>query len=116
MAALDPLDKEILMQILTEPRNALVRQYKKLLGLDGVDLHFTYGAIESIAEQALKSKTGARGLRTVIEELLLETMFEVPSRKDVAKVVINADVARNGRSPLLVTKSEAPDERQQETA
>ena len=116
VAALDPLDKEILMQILTEPRNALVRQYKKLLGLDGVDLHFTYGAIESIAEQALKSKTGARGLRTVIEELLLETMFEVPSRKDVAKVVINADVARNGRSPLLVTKSEAPDERQQETA
>ena len=116
VAALDPLDKDILMQIMTEPRNALVRQYKKLLGLDGVELHFTNGAIKSIAEQALESKTGARGLRTVIEELLLETMFEIPSRKDVAKVVVNADVARNGRDPLLVTKSEAPDEPQQETA
>ncbi len=116
VAALDQLDKEALKQILTEPRNALVRQYKRLLGLDEVELHFTQGAIDSIAEKALEGKTGARGLRTVIEDLLLHTMFEVPSRKDVTKVVLNADVVRNGRQPLLVTKGEVAVESQQESA
>ena len=116
VATLDQLDKEALRQILTEPRNALVRQYKRLLALDDVELHFTQGAIDAIAGRALESSTGARGLRTVIEELLLETMFEIPSRHDVTKVVLNADVVRNRRQPLLVTKGEAPVESQQESA
>lgn len=116
VAALDKLDKDALRQILTEPRNALVRQYKRLLGLDKVELHFTQGAIEAIAEKALETKTGARGLATVIEEVLLDTMFEIPSRPDITRVVVNADVVRNGREPLLVTKGEAPVESQQESA
>ena len=116
VAALDQLDKDALKRILTEPRNALVRQYKRLLGLDEVELHFTHGAIDSIAEKALETKTGARGLRTVIEDLLLNTMFEIPSRQDVTKVVLNADVVRNGRQPLLVTKGETRAEPRQESA
>ena len=116
VAALDQLDKDALKRILTEPRNALVRQYKRLLGLDEVELHFTHGAIDSIAEKALETKTGARGLRTVIEDLLLNTMFEIPSRQDVTKVVLNADVVRNGRQPLLVTKGETQAEPRQESA
>ena len=116
VAALDQLDKDTLKLILTEPRNALERQYKRLLALDEVELHFTEGAIDSIAEKALETKTGARGLRTVIEDLLLNTMFEIPSRQDVTKVVLNADVVRNRRQPLLVTKSEPQAEPRQETA
>ncbi|MCY3800223.1 MAG: ATP-dependent Clp protease ATP-binding subunit ClpX [Chloroflexi bacterium] len=116
VAALDQLDKDTLKLILTEPRNALVRQYKRLLALDEVELHFTEGAIDSIAEKALETKTGARGLRTVIEDLLLNTMFEIPSRQDVTKVVLNADVVRNRRQPLLVTKSEPQAEPRQESA
>ena len=116
VAALDQLDKDALKRILTEPRNSLVRQYKRLLGLDEVELHFTHGAIDSIAEKALETKTGARGLRTVIEDLLLNTMFEIPSRQDVTKVVLNADVVRNGRQPLLVTKGETQAEPRQESA
>ena len=116
VAALDQLDQDALRRILIEPRNALVRQYKRLLALDEVELHFTDGAIDSIAEKALETKTGARGLRTVIEDLLLNTMFEIPSRQDVTKVVLNADVVRNGRQPLLVTKGETQPKPRRESA
>ena len=87
IASVNKLDQEALVQILTEPRNALVKQYQKLFELDGVELEFTDDAIQAIADQALERGTGARGLRAIIEEVLLHVMYDVPSRGDVAKVV-----------------------------
>ena len=86
------LDREALLQILIEPRNALVKQYQRLFELDGVELDFEREALEAIADQAILRQTGARGLRAIMEEVLLSVMYEVPSRKDVARVVINRDV------------------------
>lgn len=85
------LDRDALMQVLTEPRNALVKQYQKLFELDGVELEFTDEALGEIADQALKRGTGARGLRAILEEVLLNVMYDVPSRSDVAKVVVTEE-------------------------
>jgi ATP-dependent Clp protease ATP-binding subunit ClpX len=95
------------MRILTEPKNALVKQYQKLFHLDRAELTFTDDALEATADAALKQKTGARGLRTVIEEVLLDIMFELPSRSDVKKVLIDADTIANHVPAKLVTRSEA---------
>jgi ATP-dependent Clp protease ATP-binding subunit ClpX len=100
---IDPLDKTTLVRILTEPKNSLVRQYQKLMSLDDVELVFTDDALEAAAERALDFKTGARGLRTVIEERLLDVMFEIPSRDDVQKCIVNAETIRNNQQPLLVS-------------
>ncbi len=116
VAALHELDKKALTRILTEPRNALTRQYQKLLGLDHVELQFTRGALQLVAERAMTMKIGARGLRTVLEELLLDVMYLVPSRPDVTKIVINADSVRNKIPPLLVTRSKKSMEDEAETA
>ncbi len=102
----DPLRKEDLVHILTEPKNSIVRQYQKIFALDKVELVFTQDALEAASEEALKRKTGARGLRTIIEETLLDVMYEIPSRSDVKKCVINADTILRKTSPILVTKSE----------
>ena len=104
--ALDSLDKEALIRILTEPKNAIVKQYQKFLQLDRVELVFSTDALEAAAESALKQKTGARGLRTIIEEVLLDIMYEIPSRSDVKKVIINGDVISAHNKPLLVTRGE----------
>jgi ATP-dependent Clp protease ATP-binding subunit ClpX len=104
--SLDSLDKEALIRILTEPKNAIIKQYQKLLQLDRVELSFTNDALEAAAENALKQKTGARGLRSIIEDVLLDVMYEIPSRADVKKVVINGDVIAHHHKPLLVTRSE----------
>src|SRR6201996_6852357 len=98
------LDREALIQILTEPRNALVKQYKRLFELDGVDLEFTQDALEAIADQAIHRGTGARGLRAIMEEVLQGVMYEVPSRKDVARVVITADVVLSNVNPTLIPR------------
>src|ERR1700729_2782590 len=98
------LDREALIQILTEPRNAFVKQYKRLFELDGVDLEFTQDAIEAIADQALLRGTGARGLRAIMEEVLLSVMFEVPSRKDVERVVITGEAVLENVTPTLVPR------------
>ncbi len=103
IVTLDALDKETLIKILTEPRNALVKQYKKLLELDGVDLEFMDDALDAIAEEALRRNTGARGLRAIIEDVMLEVMYEVPSRIDITKVVVTRDVIAKKEKPLLVT-------------
>ena len=100
---IDPLDKRALVRILTEPKNSLVRQYQKLMSLDDVELVFTDDALEAAAERALDFKTGARGLRTVIEERLLDVMFEIPSRDDVQKCIVNAETIRNNQQPLLLS-------------
>ncbi len=104
--SLDSLDKEALIRILTEPKNAIIKQYQKLLQLDRVELNFTNDALEEAAERALKQKTGARGLRSIIEDVLLDVMYEIPSRADVKKVVINGDVISHTNKPLLITRSE----------
>jgi ATP-dependent Clp protease ATP-binding subunit ClpX len=92
------------MKILTEPKHAIVKQYQKFLALDKVELVFTEDALEATAEDAMKLKTGARGLRTVIEDILLDVMFDIPSRGDVKKVVINADVIKHSKPPLLLNR------------
>jgi ATP-dependent Clp protease ATP-binding subunit ClpX len=104
--SLDSLDKEALIRILTEPKNAIIKQYQKTLQLDRVELVFTSEALDAVAEEALKQRTGARGLRTIIEEVLLDIMYEVPSRTDVKKVMINGDVITSHNKPLLVTRSD----------
>jgi len=106
IASVTPLDQAALVQILTEPRNALIKQYQKLFELDGVELEFTDDAIQAIADRALERKTGARGLRSIIEEVLLHAMYDVPSRGDVAKVVVNANVILNDAAPELILVDE----------
>ena len=98
---LDALDENALVRILTEPRNALVKQYKKMLELDDVDLEFDDDALRAIAAQAIARKSGARGLRAIIEGALLDTMFDLPGRKDVAKCRITKDVIDHNAKPLL---------------
>ena len=98
------LDRDALMQVLTEPRNALVKQYQKLFDLDGVELEFTDEALGEIADQALKRGTGARGLRAILEEVLLNVMYDVPSRSDVARVVVTEETVRDNVLPTLVPR------------
>ena len=104
--ALDTLDKEALIRILTEPKNAIIKQYQKLLQLDRVELVFTTEALDAASESALRQRTGARGLRTIIEDVLLDVMYEIPSRGDVKKVIINGETISAHTKPLLVTRSE----------
>jgi ATP-dependent Clp protease ATP-binding subunit ClpX len=98
------LDREALIRILTEPRNALVRQYRRLFELDGVDLEFSDDALEAVADQAILRGTGARGLRAILEEVLMSVMYEVPSRKDVERVVITAESVLQNVNPTLVPR------------
>ena len=104
IASVSKLDQEALVQILTEPRNALVKQYQKLFELDGVELEFTADAVGAIADRALERGTGARGLRAIIEEVLLHVMYDVPSRGDVSKVVVTAEVVTDDVAPTLVPR------------
>lgn len=105
VSVLNPLDVDIMVSILTQPRNAIVRQFQHLFGLDNMELVFTDDALEVIAEQALSLKIGARGLRTVVEELLLDVMYDAPTRRDIVKCVVSGETVRGHRPPLLVTQS-----------
>ncbi len=105
MTSVSPLDRESLVRILVEPRNALTRQFQKLFDLDGVELEFTDEAIEAIADLALERGTGARGLRAILEELLLDVMFEVPSEDDVAQVVITREAVDGTAAPTMVPRA-----------
>ena len=100
------LDRDALIRILTEPKNALVKQYQKMFALDGAELHFEPSALEAIADRAIERGTGARGLRAILEETLEPIMFDVPSRDDIAKVVITEGVVTDGREPMMMTRSE----------
>src|SRR5690554_2505361 len=102
IATLDELDESALMQILTEPRNSLVRQYQKLFEMEGVELEFREEALSAIAKLAMERKTGARGLRSIMEGALLEIMYEIPSEEHVSKVVIEANVITDGADPLII--------------
>ena len=101
ITALDGLDKDALVRILTEPKNSLVSQYQKLFQLDKVDLEFSREALEAIAEKTLERKTGARGLRALMEEVLTEWMYNVPSDYTIEKVEITADTVREGKKPEI---------------
>ncbi len=107
VAALDELDKQALITILTEPKNALVKQYQKLMALDKVRLSFTEGALDIIAEKAIERKAGARGLRAILEEVMLEVMYELPSRKGIKECLINEDVIRKHEMPVLVFEKQS---------
>ncbi len=100
IASVRELDVDSLRKILTEPKNALIRQYQRIMDMDGVELEFTEDAVEAVAKAALERKTGARGLRSILEKALRDTMFEVPSRNDVVKVVVGADCITEGAQPL----------------
>ena len=101
---LNPLDEKALVNILTEPKNALVKQYKKLFGMDNVNLEITSDGVLEIAKKAIALKTGARGLRTILENLMLDTMYEIPSEANLDKVIIDGDVVKFGVKPKLVKK------------
>jgi len=107
VTSLEELDEVALIEILTKPRNALVKQYKKLLEMDGVQLKFTDGALEAIARAALKNKAGARGLRAILENAMLDIMYDVPSKRNVREIVISQDVIEKSEPPLVVMQKEA---------
>ena len=108
VATLDELDEVALVRILTEPRNALVKQYQKLLKLEGVDLEVRKDALKSVALKAMDRKTGARGLRSILETALLETMYELPSMTGVRQVVVDAGVIKDGTQPLYIYEEDEP--------
>ena len=105
LTSVENLDKEALMQILTEPKNALVKQYQRLFDLDNVELEFDSEALDAIADLALDRGTGARGLRAIMESVLLSVMYDVPSRADVSKVVVNKDCIENGAQPTFIKRT-----------
>eukprot|EP01012_Entosiphon_sulcatum_P026098 TRINITY_DN3149_c0_g2_i6.p1 TRINITY_DN3149_c0_g2~~TRINITY_DN3149_c0_g2_i6.p1 ORF type:complete len:426 (-),score=117.67 TRINITY_DN3149_c0_g2_i6:479-1756(-) len=108
LATLDELDEAALMQILTEPKNALTKQYAKLFEMESVDLEFRSDALKAVARKALERKTGARGLRSILEGVLLDTMYEIPSKKDVSKVVIDESVIEGTSQPLMIYENSEP--------
>ncbi|GAA1508089.1 ATP-dependent Clp protease ATP-binding subunit ClpX [Kribbella lupini] len=118
ITTVSPLDREALIKILSEPKNALVKQYRRLFEIDNVELEFSEDAVEAIADQALLRGTGARGLRAIMEEVLLNVMYEVPSREDVAKVVVTGEVVLENVNPTLIPRDqiERKRERREKTA
>jgi len=109
LATLDDLDEAALVEILTKPKNALVKQYQRLFEMEGVELGFSDGALDTIAEKAVERKTGARGLRSIMENILLDTMFELPGLEGVEEVVINREVAEDHSTPLYIYADRADD-------
>jgi ATP-dependent Clp protease ATP-binding subunit ClpX len=106
IATLDALDEEAMVDILTKPKNALVKQYQKLFEFENVRLRFSEGSLRAIARQAHARKSGARGLRSILETVMLELMYDIPSRDDVDEVVVSEEVIEQGAQPLLVLKRE----------
>jgi ATP-dependent Clp protease ATP-binding subunit ClpX len=102
LATLDELDESALIRILKEPKNALIKQYQRLFLMDAIELHFTDGAIKAIATESIKRKTGARGLRAIMEHTMMEIMFNLPSLEGVNECVISEDVILNNAEPILL--------------
>ncbi len=100
------LDEEALVRILTEPKNSLIKQYQKLLMMEGVKLKFTEGAMKAIAKKAVTRKTGARGLRAILEEVMLDLMYDVPSQQNVKEVVINEEVINSREAAIFLYEKE----------
>ncbi len=102
VATLEELDEEALVRILTEPKNAITKQFRKLFEMEGVELEFRPDALRAIARKAIKRKTGARGLRTIVESVLLDTMYDLPSLENVSKVVVDESVIDHKSEPYLI--------------
>ena len=107
VATLMELDEDALIKVLTEPKNALVKQYRKLFSIDEVDLSFTDGALTEVARQAIERKTGARGLRAILETAMLDIMYDIPSEENITEVVVNEEVIRSGEQPIVVYRKDA---------
>ena len=107
IATLTDLDEDALVTILTEPKNALVKQYQRLFEIEGVKLSFTTDALTAIAKRAIKRKTGARGLRSIMEDILLDSMFELPGMDDVAEIVVNEEAVNNADVQPLIVHSDS---------
>jgi ATP-dependent Clp protease ATP-binding subunit ClpX len=107
IATLGELDEDALVRILTEPKNALVRQYQKLFDMENVHLKFTQGALRAIAREALKRKSGARGLRAIMESIMVDLMYEIPSQPNIKEVMISEEVVTQKEQPLLVYQKTA---------
>jgi ATP-dependent Clp protease ATP-binding subunit ClpX len=116
VASVTNLDKDSLVQILSKPKNALVKQYTRLFEMDGVELEFTDDALEAIADQAIHRGTGARGLRAIMEEVLLPVMYDIPSRDDVAKVVVTKETVQDNVLPTIVPRKPSRTERRDKSA
>lgn len=116
VVALQNLDEEALIQILTEPKNALLKQYQKLFELDGVELEVEREALVAIAKQAIDRKIGARGLRSILENIMIDIMYEIPSREDIGKVIIHEDCVANKSKPIVVLKKDMSTQSEIETA
>ncbi|MCR4425980.1 MAG: ATP-dependent Clp protease ATP-binding subunit ClpX [Firmicutes bacterium] len=116
VVALDALDEEALVRILTEPRNALAKQYAKLFELDGVELEITQDALVAVAKKAIARNTGARGLRSIMEKLMLDVMYEIPGRSDVKKVVVTREVVEGRAQPTMVLAEKKASKKKEETA
>jgi len=106
LATLTPLDEEAMIRILTEPRNALTKQYQKMLGADGVELIFTPEALSLIAHEAMQRRTGARALRSILEETMMNVMFDVPSLSGIAQCIIEEQTIRDKHDPTLITRAQ----------
>jgi len=116
IATLDRLDEDSLVRVLTEPKNALVKQYAKLLDYDGVDLEFRVEALRAIAKEAIKRNTGARGLRAIMEKVMLAVMYDAPSRTDIKKCIITEETILQSEPPILLTESAKPRKKKDVTA
>jgi ATP-dependent Clp protease ATP-binding subunit ClpX len=108
MASVDSLDENMLVRILTEPKNALTKQYQKLFDMEGVQLEFREDALRAVARKAMQRKTGARGLRTILENVLLDTMYELPSMTNATKVVVDDAVVTGETKPYVIYEADEP--------
>ena len=106
VATLELLDEEALVSILKKPKNALVKQFQKLLELDGVELEFEDDALRAIAKKAIERNTGARGLRSIVENIMMDIMYEVPSREDIKKIILTEKTVNEEEEPVVVLKDE----------
>ena len=107
MASLRELDEEALVAILTKPKNALIKQYQLLFEMENVKLKFTDGALSAIAQEAIKRKTGARGLRAILEECMLDVMYELPDKSNIKECIVSEDVVLRNKEPMLVYENQA---------
>ncbi len=106
VATLHPLDEDMLVEVLTKPKNALIKQYQTMFELEGVELHFEEEALRLVAKKAIERGTGARALRSILEEIMLDLMFEIPSRKDIQKVLITSEVIEKKKEPVLILQKD----------
>ena len=109
MATLTELDEDALVQILTEPKNSLTKQYQKMFEMEDATIEFREDALRAIAKKAMNRKTGARGLRSIIENVLLDTMFDLPSTENVSKVVVDENVVNGENAPILIYQDPTAD-------